>query len=849
MAPCTRHVVLVAVLAAFAPPVLAQPLPLPPTSDPVSFVDHLYVDELEHEGPTGGPVIAVGDIDGDDLDDIVVVTPSLLRLIRQTAPGVFAPDEPVAFPGGERTRAVALTDLDDDGDLDLVYASYSGPTLVFLNDGSGAFTQVTPPVELPAPVAVVDLDGDGRDDFVAATFNGDYRIAFREGPLQFTIQSSGGPVSIEPVAVGLINGDSRMDFACGPYYWVQAFPRQFVRRELPNARITAIVDLDGDGDGDLVSTEFSFNQSASRWTVYRNDFLEFTPMATESWPTPAGSRAVPADVDNDGLTDLLLVYDLKHWWPNSPSIISFASYTPGTVVVMRSTGDGAFAEYQNFSTGGALTNDLALGRFTAGSRGIDVVTVNQGYRVMNLNPKGIFDIGRTIAIAELDSSGLYRSPDRAVSELISNGPQSVIFADISGDDVPDQVVYTQAGTRLNVRLGIEGGRFRALPVESASTRTSGIGYDDFVGDGVLRVLARWTPSESYTVGIIAGNPMGWVVPGIRAVLQYIDYAPGTPRADFNGDGGFDLVSFPYPSGLPSTTTVTTSVRTAIDAFEPYQELIVSGRVDAAFPIEFTGDAMSDLLLVKLDRNAEGAAPPLRVPAVLELWANTGTGFEPAGNVAVFSEPDVPFVVAHVGDLNNDGTTDIVALVNDFIPYHLPSTIHIYLQQQGVFVAQPPIQFPDLTMIRLALADINKDGFLDIGAIVADSGPEPYESRIHRRPLFLFNNGAGEFTTAQHGPYSPGVMLNLGFTDVDGDGFVDLNTVNAYIPTVQLNRNLTPAPPPIPGDANGHGLVNGADLSVLLSMFGQKTTPGNGADFNNDGVVNGADLSILLANFS
>jgi len=61
----------------------------------------------------------------------------------------------------------------------------------------------------------------------------------------------------------------------------------------------------------------------------------------------------------------------------------------------------------------------------------------------------------------------------------------------------------------------------------------------------------------------------------------------------------------------------------------------------------------------------------------------------------------------------------------------------------------------------------------------------------------------------------------------------------------------PTPPPPPacgGDANGDLVVDGADLSVLLSQFGSAVTPGNGADFNNDGFVNGADLSVLLSRF-
>ncbi len=61
--------------------------------------------------------------------------------------------------------------------------------------------------------------------------------------------------------------------------------------------------------------------------------------------------------------------------------------------------------------------------------------------------------------------------------------------------------------------------------------------------------------------------------------------------------------------------------------------------------------------------------------------------------------------------------------------------------------------------------------------------------------------------------------------------------------------LTATPPGgCPGDANGDGETNAADLSVLLSQFGQNVAVGTGADFNGDGVVNSADLSVLLGSF-
>lgn len=50
---------------------------------------------------------------------------------------------------------------------------------------------------------------------------------------------------------------------------------------------------------------------------------------------------------------------------------------------------------------------------------------------------------------------------------------------------------------------------------------------------------------------------------------------------------------------------------------------------------------------------------------------------------------------------------------------------------------------------------------------------------------------------------------------------------------------------IVGDLNGDGVVNGADLGLMLGQWG---TAGS-ADLNADGIVNGADLGILLGNWS
>jgi hypothetical protein len=55
--------------------------------------------------------------------------------------------------------------------------------------------------------------------------------------------------------------------------------------------------------------------------------------------------------------------------------------------------------------------------------------------------------------------------------------------------------------------------------------------------------------------------------------------------------------------------------------------------------------------------------------------------------------------------------------------------------------------------------------------------------------------------------------------------------------------------PNPADINCDGVVDGSDLLILLSAWGECPNPDNcPADLNNDGVVDGSDLLILLSSW-
>ncbi len=112
--------------------------------------------------------ITSGDIDGDgDLDmvmgGLIATEQEIGHLYRNDGDGTFSF---VRSFGGVDGYMGGLADLDNDGDLDLVFA---GDDLVYVNDGAGNFAN-GPAVPVggiddPRAIAFADVDGDGDLDF------------------------------------------------------------------------------------------------------------------------------------------------------------------------------------------------------------------------------------------------------------------------------------------------------------------------------------------------------------------------------------------------------------------------------------------------------------------------------------------------------------------------------------------------------------------------------------------------------------------------------------------------------------------------------------------------------------
>lgn len=162
----------------------------------------------------GVNVVAVADVDGDGLADLVITDPGptgsangLLVILRQDPghPGSFLP--PVSYPiprdAGGFGINIVVTDLNGDGHADVVIGGQQDVTVLLQNAAQpGQFlSAVTYPAPLGAnAVQVADVDGDGRPDLIVvsgATSNESGGVV--SGPPGVLLQDPSHPGSFLPV--------------------------------------------------------------------------------------------------------------------------------------------------------------------------------------------------------------------------------------------------------------------------------------------------------------------------------------------------------------------------------------------------------------------------------------------------------------------------------------------------------------------------------------------------------------------------------------------------------------------------------------------------------------------------
>ena len=261
--------------------------------------------------------VAIADVNGDGHPDIItanqgVVGTGSVSVFLGTATGTFA--APVAYDGGPNPDALAVADVNGDGDPDIVTVDPENDELhVLLNRAAaadGVATALFP--ALPTDyvtdttgraVTIADVNNDARPDLVVSNLRAaDVGVLLNNGDGTFqdqvTYRTGGFPFS---VTVADLNGDNRpevitadsRDNAVGVLVHNgnggfntrgDTNPLQFPAGNSPEA--VGVADLNGDGKPDLIVADF--NDGAVDVLLNQTTFgpLTATTAALSASPNP-----------------------------------------------------------------------------------------------------------------------------------------------------------------------------------------------------------------------------------------------------------------------------------------------------------------------------------------------------------------------------------------------------------------------------------------------------------------------------------------------------------------------------------------------------------------------------------
>ena len=463
-----------------------------------TFQSPVFLPVRLNASDVGATQIALGDVNGDGIPDIVTAGGTILF---GDGKGGFPSRRDYAW---NASGSVTLADFDGDGKIDIIVGNgnslflsgsptYPSLTVLF-GQGGGAFAGAPiwnagpgGAVELGQAIAAADFNGDGIPDLVFVDFEGGF--------------------------LDILKGAGNGDFT-------QTFQYSFVTAHMPPVSI-ATADFNRDGKPDvavLVDIPFALpRQQEVEIFLGNGDGTLQAPMSVPL-PAPDATFIAAGDFNGDGIPDL-------------------AATAEGGVLIWLGKGDGTFSAPTTYAFSGASLTSLVIGDFNRDGKP-DIAVANPGggsIAILLGKGDGTFATGSAVPVsASVPATG-------AVV-----GPVSLIAADFSGDGALDLAATLgnadgSIGGGIAVLIGNGDGSFQAPSFDAESA--AAIAAADINGDKIADL-------------VVADGTLGTVVRISNGDGTFQPAKPivSTPLfafaiADFNLDGKLDIAGGVAPTGV------------------------------------------------------------------------------------------------------------------------------------------------------------------------------------------------------------------------------------------------------------------------------------------------------------
>ncbi|MBN2475534.1 MAG: VCBS repeat-containing protein [Pirellulales bacterium] len=741
----------------------------------------VFSDSGQSLGNAPSHAVALGDLDGDgDLDAFVgnmggdVGVPN--RVWLNDGYGVFS-DSGQSL-GSLRTHDVALGDLDGDGDLDAYVANSGFHYLhvmrdeVWLNDGQGHFTDTGQSLgdEHSSDVELGDVDADGDLDAFIAVSDDPNVVWLNDGRGGFSDsgQQLGGQATYFCLALGDLDGDGDLD-AFLEDIWLNDGQGAFVQSGpwmSMQSPAAALGDLDGDGDLDAVAAGFF----ASR--VWRNEDaqvdLAISKTDGQVVAMPGGPLAYTIAVTNCGSENATgaSVTDLLP--PQLTGVTWTGVASPGSRCTPSGTGD--IHDTIDLLAGGTITY-TATGTVDPAATGTltNRATVATAAGVIDAAPENNTDSDTdTLILSAVAGSGVFVDSGQELDRTMSFG---VALGDLDGDGDLDAFVGNLFGGS-SVWLNNGNGRFNDSGQRLGNSETTAVALGDLDGDGDLDAFAAngWGQGQPNQVWLNDGQ--GRFLDSGQRLGNLASAA--VALGDLDGDGDLDAFvgNSSREGAMPNTVWLNNGQGLFLDSGQSlgnyHSEGVALGDLD--------GDGDLDAFVA----NDFGMREPN------EVWLNGGQGYfvDTGQSLGRFLSMDVA-----LGDLDGDGDLDAFIANSDD-----PNTVWLN-NGQGQFLDSGQRLGGQVSSYAVALGDLDADGDLDAFVGNWSYGPDQV----------WLNDGQGIFLdSGQRLGEADTEDVALGDLDDDGDLDAVAVTFSDMDPCkVWLNKLTHPVLDAEPPETLGH----------------------------------------------
>ncbi len=471
---------------------------------------------------------------------------------------------------------VDLVDLDQDGDLDILSASYSDDTIAWYeSDGAAnpSWTKATIATSADSPhsVEAFDMDGDGDLDIVSASYKDD-TIAWYENDGAANPSWSAADIATSAngaygVHVADMDGDGDLDIVSASdvddtIAWYEndgaadpTWTAADIATSADGARDVHVADMDGDGDLDIVSV--SYNDDTIAW--YENDGAADPSWSAADIATSAdGAYDVHvADMDGDGDLDIVSASyndDTIAWYENNGAgdtkasaatlALSISGFSGATSVSVPSGASGLNAIVStapaNTTTDGTSSADYIEVRDSAssnagsisGGSGNDIIYIKGWGGATNTSVTGDGGTDTLVINSDIYSSTsggnkIYFNASGGSGNITYNNFNSVVVSDSTNFERKFSATATLNDTDGSESLG-------DITISSLPDSTS---VTDSDGDAVT------VSSNAFTIGS--------VVSGEAQIFTLTNTGP----FNFTANGSVTVTE----SNVSATTTTTASV--------------------------------------------------------------------------------------------------------------------------------------------------------------------------------------------------------------------------------------------------------------------------------------------------